>query len=124
MDWGERRGVVHAGEAVGEVVEEPLADRVVDPFDSGHESGDFVGALGEPGSELGHLGGLRGHLLLHLEVLQVLDGHLQDVGLLQLGVPGVVLLERVQDEVLELREAVVDASASAFLHDWFGTLQG
>lgn len=124
MDWWKWCGVVHAGETIGEVVEESLANGMVNTLNSGHESGDFVGAFGEAGSELGHLGWFGGHLLLHLEVLQVFDGHLQDVGLLQFGMAGVILFEGIQDEILEFGEAVVDASPSAFLHNRFGTLQG
>lgn len=90
---------------------------------------------------------LTGHVQT-LQAPQVLDGHLQDVRLLQFGVSAAleseerssvsagpaaparcaraaayVFLQRVQDEALQLRQALVDARASALLHDGFGGLQ-
>lgn len=90
VDRGQRGGVVHTGEAVGQVVEQSLAYGVVDAVHAGHVASHLVGALGESGPEFGHLGRLGGHLLLHLQVLQVFDGHLQDVGLFEFGVAGIL----------------------------------
>lgn len=88
MDWRERCGwwVVHSSQAVGEVVEESLADGVVNAFHAAHESADLVGTFGETGAELSHhswVGCQLLLLLLHLEILQVFDGHLQNVSFLK-----------------------------------------
>jgi hypothetical protein len=74
-------------QATGQVLEQaPLHDGV-----QAGEAAHLRGALAEAGSELAdHRGvGRRGHRrLLPLEVLQVLHGHLEDVGFLQFGMSG------------------------------------
>ena len=47
----------------------------------------------------------------------MLDGHLEDVGLLQLGVARRVLLQALQHQALQLVQTVVDASSALLLHD-------
>ena len=54
----------------------------------------------------------------------MLDGHLEDVGLLQLGVARRVLLQALQHQALQLRQAVVDASPATLLHDRLVDLLG
>lgn len=95
MDWreGSGRRVVHAGQAVGEMVEESLSDGVVDSFHAAHESVDLVGAFGETRAELGHHGWIGCELLLlllQLQVLKVFHSHLQNVSFLQLGVASIL----------------------------------
>lgn len=67
-------------EAVGQVLQEAAFCCRVET----RVSADFAGALAEAGAEFTDDGGVgcRGHgYLLALEVLQVLDGHFEDVGL-------------------------------------------
>lgn len=60
---------------------------------------------------------------LQLQLLpQEADGHLQDVSLLQLGV-GLLLVELLLQDDLQLLDAAVDAIPSHFLHHRFPQLQ-
>lgn len=95
VDWWERsRGwVVHPGQAIGKVIEKPLTDGVVNSLHASHEPADFVGTLGETRAEFSHHSGIRGQLLLlllHLKILQMFDGHLQDICLLKFRVSGII----------------------------------
>lgn len=74
-------------EAVGEVLEEAALDDGVQAGEAAH----LAGALAEAGAKLAHDSGVGGGGdggLLALQVLQVFDRHLEDVGLLQLGMSG------------------------------------
>lgn len=75
-----------ATDASAEVLEEPALDLRLETRISAH----LVGALGESGLEFGGdggVGGLRDRRLLalhvHLVILQILDGHFEDVGLFE-----------------------------------------
>lgn len=59
--------------------------------------------------------------LLTLKVLQVLHRHLQDVGLLQLGVSCRIFFHGVQYQCFQLIKTVIDSSSTPFLHDRFIT---
>lgn len=60
---------------------------------------------------------------LQLQLLpQEADGHLQDVSLLQLGV-GLLLVELLLQDDLELVDAAVDAIPPHFFHHWFSQLE-
>lgn len=112
------------GDPGGQVTHDPLTDGTVHTVEASQIATDFGGALSVAGAELvGHRtvgdDGARG--LLPLQLLQVLDRHLQDVGLLQFGVPCVIFFQCIQDEILQFSEAVVDASPATFLHDGLGT---
>ncbi len=54
-------------------------------------------------------------------LLQEHHGHLQDVGLLQLGV-GIPFVELLLQQDLELLDAAVDAISAHLLHNWFPQL--
>lgn len=99
---------------------EPLSDGGFESIHASQVAPHFGGALSEAGAEfVGHAAvghdGTGG--LLPLELLQVLDGHLQDVGFFEFGVPRVIFFKGIQDEILQLGETVVDASSAPFLHD-------
>jgi hypothetical protein len=118
-----QRGVpdvhVDLGDAVVQVSEQPLADAGVD---DGH--GLRVRRVQVP-LHLADAVRVAGLVLVDpLDVeaavpLEVAHGELQDVGLLQLGVLGVVRLGRVEDEGLEGGEALVDSRPAALLHQGF-----
>lgn len=64
------------------------------------------------------VGPQRGHTPGLQLLLQEHHGHLQDVSLLQLGV-GVLLVELLLQQSLELLYADIDAISAHFLHGWF-----
>ena len=59
--------------------------------------------------------------MLTSAVFQVADSHLQDVGFLQLGV-GLVSLELLLQEQLQLLNAAVNPIATQFLYNGFSEL--
>lgn len=68
---------------------------------------------------------MEGSCSLHLQLallLQVADGHLQDVGFLQLGV-GLVPLELLLQEQFQLLDAAVNPVTAHFLHHRLPQLQ-
>lgn len=81
--WLRRLWSVHPGQAVGQVTQQPLPDDRVDTIDSAEESAHFVGAFREAGLEFGHRIRVWTRWL-DLEVLQVFDCHLQDIGFFEL----------------------------------------
>lgn len=109
--------------AIVEVADDSLFQTSVDSVNFVDVSGDFGGTFGESCFVLGKDARISGSLeshLLPLEVLQMLDSHLEDVCLLQFGVSGGIPIESIQDERLEFIEAVIDARSTSLFHDWFG----
>lgn len=91
--------------------------------DGGQALGDFRGAVGEPGAEsVGVDDGVGSEALLTAQLVEVLDGQFQDVGLLELGDVLTLGLEGGYHELLELVQTVVDASATLAFQHWFHNL--
>lgn len=81
---------------------------------------NLLGTLVESSLEFIHhiwVGCLRHSILLTLEVLQMLHRHLQNVSLFQLRVTCRVFLHCIQDEGLQLVQAVVNSRSTTLLHD-------
>lgn len=126
--WGWWWRVIHShdlAQASGEVAEQAGAYVCVHPFAGGEEPGHLVHALIESSSVFAKDGGVGTQSCCHLgslQVPQVLHRHLQDVCFLQLGVPGAIFLQGIQDEGLQLPQALIDPGPAPLLHDRLGGL--
>ena len=105
-----RSGMIIEGlDLAAEVRDQVGAHGDVDPGDGGEEAGDLVGTGGESGPVPVNIDGRVGlEHLLSLELLEVADGELKDVGLLKLGDGFSLMLESMYHEILEVVQALVD----------------
>lgn len=112
---------VDLGHAVGQVAEQPGAHLGVNALARGQEAGHLVHALAEAGAvfpQYARICAQRGGHLRALQVPEVLHGHLQDIGLLQLGMPRAIFLKSIQNQSFQLAQAFIYSRSSSFLHDW------
>ena len=121
----QRGGSIQAVECVAEVGHEPGAESDIDTRNGGQGDGHFAGALGESGAEA-----VAGHdrigrqTALTAQFVQVANGELQDVGLLQLGHAGLAVLggQSAGHQIFQLIQAPVDSGAALSFQQWLGNL--
>lgn len=105
---------------------EPGAEAHVDAGDGGEGDGHFAGALSETGTVTVARGYWVGRqAALAAQLVQVANGELQHIGLLELGHAGfaVLLGQGTGHQVLELVQATVDPGTALSLQQGFRDLE-